>query len=142
MFFGEFEYRLDEKGRFPIPPRFRTLLKDGLVFTRGIEHCITAYPLAEWKKLAQEVTGGSAISRQKQRRLNRALFSGAFLVHLDGQGRITLPPKLKEVAGISDEIIIAGANNYLELWNPEEWQAEQEIAQEQAWQIIESMENE
>jgi MraZ protein len=141
VFFGEFEYRLDEKGRFPIPPRFRASLKDGLVFTRGIENCITAYPLSEWKKLAQEVTGGNAISRAKQRRLNRALFSSAFLVHLDGQGRITVPPKLKESAGIADEVIVAGANNYLELWNPVEWQEEQAIAEEQAWQIIESLEN-
>jgi len=142
VFFGEFEYKLDEKGRFPFPPRFRGLLKDGLALTRGIENCITVYPLAEWKKLAQEVTGGNAISRSKQRRLNRALFAGAFLLHLDGQGRMALPPKLKEEAGIDDEVIIAGANNYLELWNPQAWQEEQSLAQQQAWQIIESMENE
>lgn len=142
MFFGEFEYKLDEKGRFPLPPRFRSLVKEGLVLTRGIENCITAYPLAEWKKLAQEVTGGSAISRAKQRRLNRALFAGAFLVNLDGQGRVTLPPKLKDTAGIGDELIVAGSNNYLELWSPAEWEAEKDLAQAQAWQIIESMENE
>ncbi len=142
MFFGEFEYRLDEKGRFPLPPRFRSLVKDGLVLTRGIENCVTAYPLAEWKKLAQEVTGGNAISRNKQRRLNRALFASAFVANLDGQGRITLPPKLKEAAGIGDEIVVAGANNYLELWKPDEWEAEKDLAQAQAWQIIESMESE
>ena len=112
------------------------------MLTRGVENCITAYPLAEWKKLAKEVTNGSAISRQKQRRLNRALFASAFLIRLDGQGRVTLPPKLKESAGIVDEVIIAGANNYLELWNPAEWQEEQAIAQEKVWQIIESLENE
>ena len=142
MFFGEFEYRLDEKGRFPLPPRFRSLVKDGLVLTRGIENCVTAYPIAEWKKLAQEVTGGNAISRNKQRRLNRALFASAFVANLDAQGRLTLPPKLKEAAGIEDELIVAGANNYLELWKPEEWESEKSLAQEQAWQIIESMESE
>jgi len=52
MFFGEFEYRLDEKGRVPIPPRFRRELKEGVVLTPGIEKCTTAYPLSEWKKLA------------------------------------------------------------------------------------------
>ncbi len=127
MFFGEYEYRLDEKGRFPLPPRFRALVKDGLVLTRGVENCITAYPLVEWKKLAQEVTGGSSITRNKQRRLNRALFASAFLMQLDAQGRITIPPKLKEAAGIIDEVIVAGSNSYLELWNPQEWQAEQTL---------------
>jgi MraZ protein len=127
VFFGEYEYRLDEKGRFPLPPRFRALVKDGLVLTRGVENCITAYPLVEWKKLAQEVTGGSSITRNKQRRLNRALFASAFLMQLDAQGRITIPPKLKEAAGIIDEVIVAGSNSYLELWNPQEWQAEQTL---------------
>ncbi len=52
MFFGEFEYRIDEKGRVPIPPRFRRELKEGVVLTPGIEKYITVYPLAERKKLA------------------------------------------------------------------------------------------
>ena len=52
MFFGEFEYRIDEKDRVPIPPRFRRESKEGVVLTPGIEKYITAYPLAERKKLA------------------------------------------------------------------------------------------
>ena len=51
MFFGELEYRIDEKGRVPIPPRFRRELKEGVVLRPGVEKCITAYPLSEWKKL-------------------------------------------------------------------------------------------
>ena len=52
MFFGEFEYRLDEKGRVPIPPRFRRESKEGVVLTPGVEKYTTVYPLSEWKKLA------------------------------------------------------------------------------------------
>jgi len=52
MFFGEFEYKIDEKGRVPIPPRFRRELKDGVALTPGVEKYITAYPLSEWKKPA------------------------------------------------------------------------------------------
>jgi len=52
MFFGELEYRLDEKGRVPIPPRFRRESKEGVVSTPGVEKCITAYPLSDQKKLA------------------------------------------------------------------------------------------
>ena len=52
MFFGEFEYRIDEKGRVPIPPRFRRELKERVVSTPRIEKSITAYPLSEQKKLA------------------------------------------------------------------------------------------
>ena len=52
MFFGEFEYKINEKGRVPIPPRFRRELKDGVVLTPRVEKRITAYSLPEWKKLA------------------------------------------------------------------------------------------
>ncbi len=140
MFFGEFEYRIDEKGRVPIPPRFRRELKEGVVLTPGIEKCITAYPLPEWKKLAATLTTGS-VTRSKLRRLNRAIFATAFSLNIDGQGRIALPIPLRQYAGIEGEIVIAGANNYLELWNKEQWEAEKAISQEQTWQIIESLEN-
>ncbi len=140
MFFGEFEYRIDEKGRVPIPPRFRRELKEGVVLTPGIENCITAYPLSEWKKLAATLTTGS-VTRSKLRRLNRATFATAFSLNVDGQGRIALPIPLRQYANIEEEVVIAGANNYLELWNKEQWEAEKAISQEQTWQIIESLEN-
>ena len=140
MFFGEFEYKIDEKGRAPVPPRFRRELKEGIVLVPGIERCITAYPLSEWQKLAATLTTGS-ITRSKLRRLNRAIFATAFSLNIDGQGRIALPIPIRQYAGIEDGVVIAGANNYLELWNKEQWEAEKAISQEQTWQIIESLEN-
>ena len=122
-----------------IPPRFRRELKDGIVLTPGIEKCIIAYPLLEWKKLATTVTTGSFTS-DKLRKLNRAIFATAFSLHIDGQGRIALPVPLRQHAGIEDEVGITGANTYLELWNKEQWEQEKAISQEQAWQIIESLE--
>jgi MraZ protein len=139
MFFGEFEYKVDEKSRVPIPPKFRSELRDGLVITPGVEQCITAYPLPEWKKLAATLTNGS-VTPSKLRKLNRAIFATAFSINIDGQGRIALPNPLRDYAGITDEVIITGANNYFELWNKNRWTEEKTISQEQAWQIIESLE--
>jgi len=139
MFSGEFEYKIDEKGRVPIPPKFRRELKDGLVLTPGIENCITAYPPSEWKKLAATLTTGS-VTPSKLRKLNRAMFATAFTLTIDGQGRVALPPPLREYAGIEDEAVVAGANTYFELWNKEQWAQEKAISQEEAWQIIESLE--
>lgn len=140
MYFGEFEYKVDEKGRVPLPPRFRSHLKDGVVLIPGVEKCITAYPVSEWKKLADSLTGGP-LAKSKLRQLNRALFSSAFYLNIDGQGRINLPAPLREYAEIVDDVIIAGANNYLEIWNNVHWDEEKAVSQEQAWQIIESLEN-
>jgi len=140
MFFGEFEYRIDEKGRVPLPPKFRRELREGVVILApGVEKCITAYPVAEWKKLATTLTSASP-SQSKLRRLNRALFAGAFSLNIDKQNRIALPVPLRQHAGIENEVIIAGANNYFELWDKDQWQEEKDISQEQAWQIMESME--
>ena len=139
MFYGEFEYKIDEKGRVPIPPRFRGALKDGLVLTPGIEKCITAYSLLEWKKLASELTSSSTTS-SKLRKLNRAIFATAFSTQIDGQGRIALPVPLREHAEIMDDVVVTGANTYLEIWNKVHWEEEKAVSQEQAWQIIESLE--
>ncbi len=139
MFFGEYEYKIDDKGRVPIPPRFKRELKDGMWLIPGIEPCIMVYTLSEWKKLSAEVTTG-AINRSKLRKLNRALFATAFYINLDGQGRMALPAPLREHAGIEEELVIAGANTYLELWNKEQWEQEKASSQEQVWQIIESLE--
>ena len=139
MFFGEFEYRVDQKGRVPIPPRFRRELKGGIVLTQGIERCAVAYSLSEWQKIATTLTTDS-VTPSKLRRLNRAIFATAFSLNMDGQGRIALPILLREYAGIEGEVVIIGANNYLELWNKEQWESEQAISREQAWQITESLE--
>ena len=141
MFFGEFPYKIDEKGRVPIPEKFRRELREGVVIlTPGVEPCIMAYPLPEWRKVAANLTTGS-ITPSKLRKLNRALFATAFILQIDGQRRVALPMPLREYAGIEDEVIIAGANNYFELWNAERWKEEKTVSQEQAWQIIESLES-
>ena len=140
MFYGEFDYKIDEKGRVPIPPRFRNYLKDGVVLTPGAEKCITAYTLSEWKKLSTSLTD-SSLSRSKMRRLSRALFATAFSTKIDGQGRIAIPAPLREYAEIVDEAVVVGVNNALEIWNKIHWEEEKSVSQEQAWQIIESLEN-
>ena len=139
MFFGEFEYKIDEKGRVPLPPRFRAHLKDGVVLTLGTEKCITAYPISEWKKLADSLTGDT-VARSKVRQLNRALFGAASYLNIDGQGRISLPVLLREHAEVMDEVVVVGVNNYIELWNSVHWEEEKAASKEQAWQIIESLE--
>jgi MraZ protein len=140
MFFGEFSYKIDEKGRVPIPPRFRRELKDGVVLAPSPEKCINAYTLTGWKKLAESLTGSSVTPTAKMRRLNRAVFATAFSLYIDGQGRVAIPAPLREYANIGEEIIVTGANTYLEIWDKESWQEEKAASQEQAWQIIESLE--
>jgi len=139
MFYGEFDYKTDDKGRVPIPPRFRNALKDGLVLTVGAEKCITAYTVPEWKKLSASLTS-NPLTRSKMRRLNRAMFAQAFVTRVDAQGRIALPAPLREHAQIADDVVVVGLNTNLEIWNKGLWEEEKAISQEETWQTIESLE--
>ena len=140
MFYGEYGYKIDEKGRVPVPPKFRGALKDGLILIPGQEKCITGYTPLEWKKISASLTG-SGLTRSKMRRLSRAMFATAFSTRIDNQGRIPVPAPLRDHAGITGDVVIAGANTYIEIWDKASWEQEKTESQAQAWQIIESLEN-
>jgi len=141
MFLGEYEYKVDSKGRLPIPPKFRQELGAGLMLTRGTDTCVVVYPLAEWRSLADTEPARTVALSQKKRKLNRHIYGGAFDMILDRQGRVALPLPLRRYAKIDDVATIVGLNNYIELWNPELWNAEKVSVEEQVWQITESLED-
>jgi MraZ protein len=138
MFFGEYSYKLDDKGRVPLPPKFRRDMKDAIVLTKGTEKCIRIFPLGEWKRLADELSS-KAVTSTSQRKLNRAIFGGAFSAAFDKQGRIGLPLPLRLHAEIGDSVVVVGVNQSVELWNEELWKQEKQSSEEQAEQILEGM---
>jgi MraZ protein len=139
MFVGEYPYRVDNKGRLPLPPRFRKELEDGLVLTLGPDNCIMAYPKADWIKMTANQAPTNFLSSDKERKINRFLFSNANEVSVDNQGRIALPSSLREKCGIGDDVIINGLNTSFEIWNPVQWQKESLTANE-ARQLMEVLE--
>ena len=136
MFFGEHEYKVDEKGRVPLPPKFRRELKMGVILTKGTEKCIEAYPVTEWKRVSDSLAA-KAVTPSNLRKLKRAIFGSAFSASFDGQGRIVLPFLLRTYAGIEDTAIVVGTDNCVELWNKELWEKERASAEEQRSQLIE-----
>jgi MraZ protein len=138
LFFGGYQYKVDEKGRVPLPPKFRRQMRDGVILTKGIEKCIDVYPLNEWNRLA-DTLAAKVVTPANLRRLNRAIFGSAFSVSFDGQGRITLPVPLRTYADIGDTVMVVGANARVELWNEELWRSEAASAGEQVEDIVESL---
>jgi MraZ protein len=120
MFLGRHAHNLDEKGRLAIPARFRELLADGLVLTRGIDQCIAAYPRAAWDQLAEQVNALSMADRDA-RQFRRMVFAEAADVALDRQGRIMVPSELRRYAGIERETVIVGVHTSIEIWSPARW---------------------
>ena len=122
MFLGRFSHNLDAKGRLAIPAKFRGTLADGLVVTRGIDRCLSVYPMVAWQTLAERVSALS-ISDPDARQFKRMVFAEAMDEELDAQGRIVLPPELRRYAGIDREAVVVGMNTYIEIWEPARWEA-------------------
>jgi MraZ protein len=120
VFLGEFDHSIDDKGRVAIPARFRDELSEGVILTRGFDHCLQAFPRPTWQELAQRISALS-LGNEEARNLRRLLFSGAAEVEIDRQGRILIPQSLREYAGMNERVIIAGMNTYFELWSDERW---------------------
>lgn len=122
MFLGEYQHSIDAKGRMIVPARFREDLGVRFIVTKGLDHCLFAYPQEEWtifeNKLKQlPLTNAGA------RKFVRFFFSGAIECELDNQGRIVLPQNLREYAGLQKEVVSIGVNNRVEIWNKESWKA-------------------
>jgi MraZ protein len=122
MFLGRFGHNLDAKGRLAIPAKFRGELAEGVVVTRGIDRCLSVYPLAAWQTLAEKVSALS-ISDPDARQFKRMVFAEAVDETLDTQGRIVLPPELRRYAGIDREAVVVGMNTYVEIWEPGRWES-------------------
>ena len=121
MFLGEFTHTIDNKGRLTIPAKFRGSLAAGLVVTRGFDQNLMLFTLDGWRELADKIAE-RPLSDEDVRASRRRVFSGAIDLEPDRQGRILLPPYLRDFAGIDGDVVIAGMYNYVELWSAETWE--------------------
>jgi len=124
MFIGEFEHNLDNKGRLTIPARFREALAGGVVITRGLDGCLWVFTREAWQDISRKIAS-LPMSNANARKFRRFIVSGASESIPDRNGRVIIPQKLREFAGIDGEVVVAGAMDRLEIWNPERWATEQ-----------------
>lgn len=121
MFMGEFHHSVDEKGRIIVPAKFREDLGSSFVITRGMDKCIFAYPRSEWTQLEQRLKA-LPFTKADARAFTRFFFSGACEADQDKQGRILLPPNLREYAQLKKEAIVIGVSTRVEIWSKDLWE--------------------
>lgn len=142
MFYGEHDHTIDRKGRLIIPSRFRQVLKehygDRCVVTRGLDRCLFLFPEDEWRTQESKFRALS-FTKQEARRFNRFYFSGAAELGFDRQGRVLIPPYLKEYAGIKRDVVLVGVSNRIEIWDREEWKKFYEEFKESYEQVAEKL---
>lgn len=126
---GEYQHSLDEKSRLIIPARFRDDLGERFVLTRGLEHSLFLYPLPEWKAIEEKMKT-LPTTQADARAFVRLFFSGAVECEPDKQGRISIPPHLREHAGIKRDSYILGVSTRIEIWAREVWEEYAKKAEE------------
>ena len=130
MFLGTYTPRLDEKGRFFLPAKFRDAFAEGLVIAKGQEHCLAIYtPEGFQQEAARAMSGPSTL--RGIRDFQRMYASGASEEVPDKQGRLTVPPMLRQYAGLDKEIAVIGAFNRIEIWDLAAWEAYQTAQEEE-----------
>ena len=120
MFFGTFTPRLDDKGRLILPAKFREGLSEGLVITRGQERCLYVWSQGEFEEFTSKLQS-APMTVKGSRDFVRMLFAGASDEQPDKQGRITIPPMLREYASLGRECVVIGAMNRIEIWDADAW---------------------
>jgi len=115
---GTHAYQLDPKGRLTLPARFREVFADGCWLTLGQDRCLYAFPRAEWERRAGEVAS-SPLSDADGRAYQRMFFGSSEEAGLDGQGRLTVPTRLREAVGIRKEGVVVGVFDRMEIWDRE-----------------------
>lgn len=121
MFMGEFDHTTDPKGRLIVPSKFREELGDTFVVTKGLDGCLLAYAKTEWDRVTTGLRELSLVDKNG-RQFIRFFFAGAAEIEMDKQGRILIPEKLREFAGITKEVVSVGADNKLEIWSKDRYE--------------------
>ena len=117
FFMGTYTPKLDEKGRLILPAKFRDRLSEGLVVTQGQEKCLDVFPSDVFMEEANRARAKGMTSRSGRDQI-RMLFASAEEVVPDKQGRIPIAVPLREYAAISRDVIVIGAMDRVEIWEP------------------------
>ena len=120
MLVGQYDYAIDAKGRLNFPARFRDAMGETFIVTRWLDHCLAAFPAEEFEKVAAKIEEKGLV---KGRKVSRMLYASAVEVTPDKQGRIQLPAKLREYAGLTKEVVVVGSFDRAEIWSAERWAA-------------------
>jgi MraZ protein len=124
MLLGEYEHTIDDKNRLTLPAKFRQSFEGGIVVTRGFDGCVYAWTPEAFEHYRDSQLASLPPLSQQGRRMHRHFFSGASETAPDKQGRVSIPPALLTHAKLGRDVVVAGVNDHLEIWDRAAWKRE------------------
>lgn len=123
VFTSQYNHTVDTKGRLIIPNRFRELLGEVFMVTKGMDGCLFAFSNDDWKEFEAKLTA-LPITNKNARKFARFFLAGASVAEVDKQGRILLPAHLREFAQLEKDVVLVGVGSRVEIWNRDNWMDE------------------
>ncbi len=117
---GQHRYQLDQKGRIALPKRYLEALSSGAYLTLGQDGCLWIFPPEEFERQGQRIRS-APLSDPSARAYARMFFSSTEPVTPDAQGRLTLPPRLRNLLGMGRDVVVMGVSDHLEVWDGPTW---------------------
>ncbi|MDE6404027.1 MAG: division/cell wall cluster transcriptional repressor MraZ [Lachnospiraceae bacterium] len=121
MFMGEYNHTIDAKGRLIVPSKFREILGDVFVVTKGLDGCLFVYDNEEWKRFEEKLRS-LPITNKEARQFVRFFLAGATEAEVDKQGRILIPNVLREFAALTKDVVLVGVGSRIEIWGKERFE--------------------
>ena len=123
-FLGTYEHNLDAKDRLTVPSKFRAALADGVILAKGLEPSVWVFSPDGYERFKQSFLGRTNPLGRKGRMIRHHFAGLAFDDTLDSAGRIRVPKKLQEPAGLEEgPCVVVGSEDWFEIWSPKRWQA-------------------
>jgi len=120
-FIGEYSHTISGKGRLIVPVRFRERLGEEFVVTKGLDGCLCAYAQSDWDRFEEKISE-LHLTDPKARNFSRQFLGGATLCETDAQGRILIPQKLRDYAGLTKDVTLVGVGTRVEIWDSATWE--------------------
>lgn len=141
MLVGLYKSKLGVKRRVSFPKKFREILGDKLIVTRGYEGCLVVVDESRWNKITKDIVGGTFLDR-KIRDSGRFLLAGAHEIELDSQGRFVVPEDLYEYSDLlssGKEAIFLGLGNWVEVWSKKKWGEHEDYIRKNGERIVQEL---
>ena len=140
MFMGEYNHTIDAKGRLIVPAKFREILGDNFIVTKGLDGCLFVYPNDEWTRFEEKLKS-LPLTNKNARQFTRFFLAGAAACEVDKQGRILLPQVLREFASLEKDVVLVGVASRIEIWSRERWDESMNTYDGDMDEVAENMES-